>query len=443
MKKLVISLGIIVAAVVIAVPYATGVVAETKSHELIEQFNANNPQLGVIEILDYERNFRSSTSTYKYTFSKLYKEAIQFDSFEYACDLGHGVTGVDYDCSLTNTGEQKAFFDKYFSGKDPFSMTGNISAFGEIDQTLTVDPMTIETENGGLISFSEKIVLNTVYDQKSSSYDFDGKIPDFKVEATQSNNPVIMSIDNVVLEGEITEIKDGLYVGDVNLSGDQIQLQGKNTDDQMLINDFGVATSTNESGNTISSIAKMNAKNASIPNQSGRLDSFSDVSMDVGMYGMDTDALAEYIKFNQELQKKIFTSENGSQQALSGMAELIPVAEKLLKKDLGINFNSSAKVDGKASNFALDLKLLNDMQFSEMMGFLFSPDETLKNFKGKMDLDLNKTLIEKSPQLALLTASLPVFEQKSDGVAMNIDIDNGLKLNGQKTTVQELQGLFR
>ena len=443
MKKTFIGLVILAVAVVIGVPYITGVVAETKSKELVEQFNASYPQLGAIEILNYERSFRSSTSTYKYTFSELYKKATQFNSFEYSCNLSHGVTGVDYACSLANTGEQKVFFDQYFSGKDPFSMTGNISAFGIIDQTLSIDPVTIQTDDGSVIVLSEKAALTTVYDRKSSSYDFDGEIPNLKIEATQLNDPIIMTVDSVIIAGGIKEVREGLYVGDVNFSGDQFKTQGRNANEQMLINDFRVTTSTNESGNTISSIVEMNAKSATIPNQNGGLDSFSDVSMDIGMYDMDTDALAKYIKFNQELQKKIFASDNGSQQALSSMAELIPVAEKLLKKDLGIKFNSSAKVDGKASNFVLDLKLINDIQFSQVMGFLFSPDETLKNFKGKVDLELNKTLIEKYPELAFLTASVPVFEQKSDGVVMNVNIDNGLKLNGQETTVQELQGLFR
>lgn len=443
MKKVLIGLGIISTVVVIGVPYATGVVAETKSKELVEQFNENYPQLGAIEILNYERSFRSSASTYKYTFSDIYKKATKFSSIEYDCDLGHGVTGVDYVCSLTKNGEQKAFFDKYFSGKDPFSMTGNISAFGEIDQTLTVDPVVIQIENGGVITISEKIVLNTVYDQKSSSYDFDGKIPEFKIEDTESNDPVVMSVNTVILEGEITEIKNGLYVGDVNLSGDQIKLQVKGANEKMLISDFEIESSTSEAGATISSSAQVNAKSATIPNQNGKSDSFSDVNMSIGVYGMETEALAEYIKFNQEFQKKIFASGDDSQQALSEMAELIPVAEELLKKDLGINVKSSAKVDGQASNFSLDFKLLNDMKFSQMMGFLFSPDETLENFKGNVDLELNKTLIEKYPQLAFATASLPVFEQKPDSLVMNINIDNGMKLNGQKTTVEELQRLFR
>jgi len=91
MKKLIIGMSAVAAAVVVGVPYLTGKVAEDKSKELVDQINASASHLGTVEVLDYQRGFRSSTSDYKYRFSKPYQELTKLEEIEYSCDIGHGI----------------------------------------------------------------------------------------------------------------------------------------------------------------------------------------------------------------------------------------------------------------------------------------------------------------------------------------------------------------
>ena len=445
MKKLIIGLLAIAAAVFIGAPYVTGVIAQNKTQELVDHMNATSSHLGTIEMTDYQRSFMSSSSAYKYIFSKPYQELTKFENIEYSCDLDHGITGVDYSCLLENKGEYKAFLDKHLAGKDPFSMTGHVSAFGKIDQTLSVEPITVESAEETKFNVVEKIHFTTIYDQKSSTYDFDGAIPKLAIENNKASSQGSFDVDAVVLNGKVKEAKEGLYVGEVNISGKQLKALDPNG--ELTMNDFSINTSTLESGSTVGSSVNLKAETISFPNQSGGIDSFSDVALDVGLYGMDTEALIEYIKANEEMQKKILASaENGqdaNQAGLSSMAELVPALEKMLKNGLGLNLKSSLMVDDQKSDIALDLKLVNDMSFTQAMGFLFSPDETLKNFKGSLNVDIKKELLEKYPPLAFTINSVPFFVQSADGVTLDVSIDSGMKINGETTTVAELQSLFR
>lgn len=444
MKKLIIGLAVVAGAVVVGAPYATGVVAEKKSKELIDKINADYPEIGSYEIVDYDRGMRSSTTSYKYILSNTFQEALQIDSIDYTCDLAHGIVGVDFDCKLANSGAYKEFLEKHLAGVDPLSMTGSISAFGEIEQVVSVEPMTIELDTGEVLKLSEKAVLTTIYNQGSSTYDIGGEVP--KVVIEDKNNSQVFVIDGVELNGDLEDAGEGLFLGDVSLTAKKIT-GSEGNEEIMLVDGFEVKTDTSESADKVSSVMEMKVKSTFFPNQTGGKDSFSNMALDIGVYDLDKNAYVAYLRTYQDMQKKLLAnpqSAGGNNQPdLSAMAELVPVLEEMLKENLRIKLNSSFEVDGKASKVLFDVKLLNNIKFSEMTAFLFSPDEALKNFKGNVDVELNKTLTEKYPQLAFMTAGLPIFEKKDDGVELKLAVDNGLKLNGKETTVQELQGLFR
>jgi len=236
-----------------------------------------------------------------------------------------------------------------------------------------------------------------------------------------------------------------LYVGNMNFSSNLFQAGDEKG--LLTIDQVDLSTATIEKGDTISSSMALSSKNMEFPTPTGQIESFSDASLDMSIYGMDTDALVSYIQANKELQQNIMSAseDNNAQQqaALASMTNLIPALEKLLQQGLGINVKSSFMSEGAENAVSLDLNLLNDLQFSQLMGFLFAPDETLKNFKGELDVELKKELLEKYPQLAFAVASLPLFVQSDSGASLQARLDSGLIINGQATSVQELQGMFQ
>ncbi len=440
MNKLLIGLPVAAAVVFAGVPFMTGIVAEKKSKELVEIVNVQASQYGTVKIKNYDRGFLQSKSSYIYSLAPAFQKAFKIDSIEYDCQVDHGVTGVKYLCLMANQGGYKAFLDEFLGGKDPLSIMGNISAFGSIDQTVAIDSLTVDLPEGVKFSIPEQISLTAEFDQSSSVYDFAGEIPKVSYEAAGSFNA-----DMVSFNGNVQELRDSLYVGEMTLSGKQ--LQAEDTKGSVALNDFNIDTSTKESGTTISSSATVNAKSVEFPNQTGQIDTFSELKLDVSMYGLETDALAEYVQANKELQKAVLAagSDTAAQNeiALTSMSKLIPVAEKLLKKGLGMNAKSSFNSGGTKNDISIDLSLIKEMKFSEMMGFLFSPDETLKNFKGSLNVDLKKELLEKYPALALTVGGVPFFVQTEGGVKLDVELDSVLKVNGEQTTVAELQSLFR
>ena len=440
MNKLLIGLPIAAAVVFVGVPVMTGIVAETKSKELVEIVNVQAVQYGTVEITNYERGLFDSKSSYLYSLAPAFQKAFKIDNIEYDCQVDHGVTGVKYMCLMANKGAYKDFLDKFLESKDPLSIKGNISAFGSIDQTIVIDPLNVDLPNGAKVSIPEQISLTAEFDQGSSAYDFAGKIPKISIEKGNT-----FDVDDISFGGNVKELRGGLYLGEVKLIGKQFKAVDEKG--SVALNDFSIDTSTKESGNTISSGMTLNSKSMEFPNQTGQIDTFSDVMFDASMYGMDTEGLIEYLEVNKELQKEILDAGSDSaaqsQIALTSMSKLIPVAEKLLKKGLGMNVKSSFNAGGTKNDLSMDLSLINEMKFSEMMGFLFSPDETLKNFKGNLNVDFKKELLEKYPTLALAVGGVPFFVQTENGVTLNVTLDSVLKMNGEETTVAELQSLFR
>ena len=438
MKKLVIGLGVVGALVFVGVPYVVGGIAESKIKEFMGQVNEQQAGAGKFEILDYKRGFRSSESSYRYQFSEAFKEMTQgVDSIDYRCEIDHGVMGVDYLCTLAQTGAYKEFLDQHLDGVDPFSMNGSISAFNSIDQNFVVEPLAMTLDDATKVTLPEKIEIESTFDQDISNYTFEGELPKLTIE-----NKGLFDLNDVAIAGSFKEAYEGLYLGDAEMSVDELKISEGDT--ELSFAKFEIDTAAKEIGDTITSSVALNADNLVVPNQDGSKDEFSKIAMEIDIAGMDTKALIEYTKIVKEMQASFIADgrKKNNQAGLKALAQLTPVLNDLLKKDLGVNVNSSFKLDGEKNNIGFDLKLLKDMELSEMMVFAFSPDEALKNFKGSVNVDIKKELIEKYPAINLAVASLPLFVQNDEGVTMDLNLDSELKLNGKVTTVAEIMALF-
>jgi len=139
LKKIII-LVLVIAAVFIGGPFYSGKVAETETMKLVEKMNQSSTEYGSTEVLKYDRGMRSTSARYKYTppaaFAAFTKD---FGEIVYTCDSSHGITGIDYTCSLEGESVYSKFVAENLDGKDPLSVYGSISAFGGISQTIALD----------------------------------------------------------------------------------------------------------------------------------------------------------------------------------------------------------------------------------------------------------------------------------------------------------------
>ncbi len=437
MKKIAVGVLVVGAAVFAGIPFMTGIVAETKSKELVEKVNQDSAQYGAIELVEYSRGFRSSTSSYSYKPSEALQKLLKVDSVDYDCNINHGITGVDYECLMANKGAYKEFLDKYLAGKDPLTVSGHISAFGGIDQSILISPLEMNSEQGEKVIIAEPLELTSRFDSSTSGIDYDGSLPSIVFESANGK----FDLSDVEMSGDLEKIEGDLYVGDVNMSAKSFKASDQKG--QVSFNDLVVDTSTKEKGEDVSSEMSLKAATLEIPNQAGETDTFSDILFDAGMSGMKKDALIEYIKANEEMQKAILAGGAEQNAAAASMTQLIPAAEKLMQKGLGVNLKTSFNSDDVSNSIDFDLNLENSLAFSELMGFLFAPDEMLKNFTGNLKVDLKQELLSKYPILAIGIGSNPLFVQSDKGVTLDVKLDSALTVNGQKTTVAELQSQFR
>ena len=436
-KKILIVLVLLVLAVFIGAPYVTGKIAQNKLMSLIEDQNTQYSQLGLTEVIKYDRGFRSSETEFAF---QLEMGLPEFDvaSIDYSCDLTHGVISVAYKCKLANKGEFKTFLDTYLGGKDPIFINGDISAFGKMDQTILVDPVKIQFDDGSVVDLPEKVELDTIHDFNTGKSIFDGELEQLVFEA--GSESLKFEVNSLNLEGQFQESREGLYVGNASVLIDNFQ--GEDEQGQLSFDKLKFDTATIENDNTVSTSLALKADTIKFPSPQGDIEKFSAVSFDLGIYGMDADALVEYSKVSKELQQQMMASANSEQPPMGSMMSLIPAAEKLMKQGFGFNVKSNFQVDESMNSLALDVSLVKDLQFSEMMTFLFAPDEALQNFRGMLDVQITEALLEKYPQLSFMVSSLPFFEQADNGFSLQVRIDSGLFINGEATSIAELQGMF-
>lgn len=431
MKKLIVGIAVLGTIVFGVAPFITGIVAENQTSKEIDKVNALATR-GTMETLQYDRGITNSETSYRIVFNEAHQNQIGLKEISFTCDVDHGVIGVDYSCKIINDA-YKAFIDENLAGKDPLTLESSVSVFGGIESTILIDKTSLDLADGAKISLPKKASIQISRD--GSEYGIEGEIPSLTIDEKGSLN-----IDDVVIKGSLEKINEGLFTGNVVLKGNKIELFNKVNSSGMLLDDFEIKTKAKEKNAALFSTLTFSADSMDISTTADKKNVFSSPSFDFGVSGVNTQAYLEYYETMQELYKLYQFKDLTKQAEVS--AKLLPVVEKMLQENLGFSIETSFKLDGKRNKILFDLTLLKNMTLAELSGFIFNPEETLKNFKGNLNIDIKKNLIEKYPQLALSTSKVPAFMQTKKGIELNMELDSGLKVNGKKTSIAELQGLF-
>ncbi len=435
MKKLILPLAILAGIVIFGAPYLTGKVAESETRKLVDVLNQSPLEYGSTEILSYERGFRSTKSSFRYTLPSMLSNFGGTQPVNYSCNSKHGITGIDYSCKLIDNEAYTEFVNNSLGGKDPVSMSGSASLFGGLEHTLTIDAIEDFQASDSAIDLTKTEI--TVQTNKAlSSYKLSGHSDGFSI--LQGTD--LISVGKLRLSGDLEKSDNGLYIGDTQFN--VTNLTSKMGNKTLELNKLEVKTETEENGDNIDSSMSMHVEQ--ISTAASPFESIEDVNLEFSINGVNTAAFVEYQTFSQELQREFLTAMESDQEPNfdpeKGL-EIIPILEKMLNADLIFDSALSIKLNGEPNTAKLKVGLLEAVTLEEMQMLAVAPEQMLKKFDVQLKASLDKGLVDTQPMLASVGQS-PIFEPASSAYQTELSLGKEIKLNDKAMTLEELQTLI-
>jgi uncharacterized protein YdgA (DUF945 family) len=436
LKKQIIILGILIAVLLFGAPYYTGKVAEAETLKLLDNMNLLSSEYGSTEVLNYERGVRSTSARYQYTppigFAAMAKE---FGDIIYACESSHGITGIDFTCSLEGDSIYSKFVAESLEGKDPISVFGSISIFGGISQSISLDEINALEVDGATLNFPEALITVST-DAKASEFRVSGRSNAFVMEG----NGEQLSAGKTVLEGDFSQVVGSLFTGNMLIKVDHFTTSG--SQGETSVKGLSILSNAADQGGTLSSELLFSVDQ--LVSSSAPFESIQEIHLGLDFKGLDKQSVIEYQEFTQQLQRQTLSTlenHNSAQTAPPEMATLMPILEGMLKQGLEINANINAKLDGKTNKVALDIKLLEPLTIAQLSRFISDPHDALQKIDVSLNASLDKGLLDSQPMVAALIARSPLIAASGDDYVLDLKIGNKTELNGKSMSFVELQTL--
>lgn len=437
MKKSALLIVILIIALFIGAPYITGRVAETETLKMVEVIKKDHRNYGHLEVISYNRGLMSTDAQYRFTPPALLASILQSaDPIEYGCESEHGILGIDYLCRIEGNGAYAAFVKESMNGKDPFSIHGSVSVFGNITQTYELEAIKNLALEGQIINLP-KALMTIETNNDMSSFKFNGHSDAFQFE----DDATSLDIGTLNVKGNLTSIGAMLFTGPFELSLDQFKV--KNEQDSFTLKQFSIATLSTENGDNMDNKAAI------------KIDSFETINSPISrienldgvfeLNGLDTKALSEYQRITLDIQQQAMAAfEAGQEPSVDPnvMAQLLPIFQSMLKPGLEMNFDLSAKLDGADNKLSLKSSLLEKLGFADLAMFSINPDQILKKVDISLDTSLASSLIDTDPMISSIARQSPLVEKTNDAYKLNVAIGENIELNGKTITFEELQQLI-
>lgn len=436
MKKRLSALLILPIALFAAAPYVTGKIAESETMKMVDTMKLDTTSYGDIDVLSYERSYRSTSAKYRYTLPTTLAAILQIKGpIVYGCESQHGVLGIDYVCHLQGENAYRDFVNDKLAGKDPFSMYGSVSAFGAITQTYEFNAIKDFDLEGQLVT-TPNALLSIETDNKMSAFKFKGGTESFKLKDEEGR----LDVGTMTFDGDMTSIAEMVLTGSFNLSLDTLRFKSDET--RFSLSDFTVSSVNHESGDNINSKGVLTLGSMDIAdNAISRIDN---VNVAVELNGVDTDAFSEYQAFAMNIQQQALVASDAGQAPPvdpNSMLAMLPMLERMLKAGLALNLDAKAKLNGSDNTFQLGASLVESLTLAEMGIFVVAPEQALKKLDINIDTQLANALVDTQPMLAEMLSQSPLIEKSNDHYTLAFSSNKSIQLNGKTITFDELQEL--
>jgi len=432
MKKIISLIIVIIIVTIVVMPYITGRVAEQVSLQLVDQLNAQPNEYGEVEIANYERGLSNTDMQFSWAPAGAY--AALFDQpLEYRCKGDHGVFEYSYQCKAQNVDGYTAFVEEYLEGNDPLTLGGSVSIFGTVTQLIELEPFTMTDDQGDQLSVNPgQLSIST--DRNFTTFAIDGRFEGLNAKGDTGD----FTVSDISGEGSVRLNKHNLYIGDMDISLDSIDLS-PNQGEGLTMQDIKVLTVTRENGESLEMEYQFNVAELAqrkSPASDEQLD-IKNVDMSFAIKGAPMAAVAV---LNEKIQA--ISSQNVDDQN-AAMLSLGPDLESIFKTGFGVQTELSANYKTAPVNAAANIKLVGDLLFSDFLLLSVNPGGFFSKFEAGLQTAVPQSVLDSNPQAKFAISDNPLYSKTADGYRADIRLDKGrVNLNGQDMSIEEMLALL-
>lgn len=440
MKKLLILLGVLLVGAAAVMPYFTGKMAETVSKDMVASLNKNSLENGVTTIEEYDRGYASSKYKVSWSPDLIDSGKDSEKLFEFDCEGNHGITSYAYQCKFAQTGAYTDFVK--MAGKDPITVSGNVSMFGKVDQTIKLDAFEFQTEDNETVSVSSgELEVQTDKELRNLSMEgeFDG--------AQFTEKDTVFNLKGASLEGDFEIDENMLSFGDFTMTLDGMNATSKGGNGNFALEKMKLVSSTKDKGENMAVSYKITVDQIEgMSDDSAKAEKIdvSDIGFDFAVDNLNKSAIVEMM---DKLQSTVDQSQkeglSEEQNAMASGLEMMPLVEKILAKGLSIDTEAQAKISGSPVNFDFDVELMDKVGMGDFVLLSVQPDAFLKKLNAEIGMAVPQKLVDMDPSFSAMVNSGPWYQKSGDKFESNLKIKDGaLSLNGKTYTVEQFQALL-
>ena len=427
MKKAVVAILVLIIGVVLAVPFAGGLILEKTIRNAFDEVNGIYAETGTgysLEIIDYDRGYLSSVIHWKVDLGIL-KSIYPVEEVVFVDHARHGFTGVTSATSLEKNPWYADFVEQRLQGRDPLHITTRYRLSGSIESTVALDPFSFALDGETLDVSGGSMVMTT--DRNLENFTSAGTWDGLSAGKT-------MTIGKTIMASTLKRVSPYIWAGNIGYQMRRIDVRDKTTPFELvdLQGDYTLSVSDDRTKSAMDarfSLGGMTAGNKTI----------GKASLRVAVSGLDTEGyeafMKQYTRSIGEVLGGVAAMDKGSQAdqeavkrqvAMLGF-QMMAAYEKLLKQGLEVRIsNLAVKLPEGDISGSLTLRLLKDMTFVQFAPVAAQPDLLFGIFYLKSDLSLPAGLVGENPKL--LTPAFP-------GMQTGLFVNNGGNLVHRAETV--------
>lgn len=437
MKKIIFAIVLIAVALVIAAPYANGLIMEKVAQKVstdLNQFYGDSGSDITIEIVDHQRNFSSSQIKWKIGLGKL-APLYGIEAITIVEQAQHGYTGVVSKASLMENQWYADFVNHQLNGNNPLDITMRYHLSGKIASEAHLAAFSVNGKAGRVAvkPGTLKVAGSNGFQAFTSNGSWGG------MEIADQ-----LKVDGIAIDADMQQHSTYIWTGKGSITIGRCQAAIEN--DRMEMADLACNYNMTyaESDQTVSMGLDYGAGQVAF--EGGRIDN---ASVRLNFNKMDAqgyEALMKlYTQVVNESMDALANAENDPEQANAAMQQqmmmkslqIVSAIEKLLKDGFEIevsDLKASLPEGDIKGDMAISLK--KDMTMAQFLPMMADPKLALDLIALRTDISLPATLVEDKP--GLLSPNHPgmptgVFEVKGAQAVHKAETKDGkLFLNGQE-----------
>lgn len=419
--------------------YFTGSVAEQETRNLVDQLNQQSQEYGGLNVDQYDRGLFNSKVSFEYSLPSYLVALTEYkEPIKYSCHYDHGMTDIDYACDFLENEAYQQFVEKNFEGQNPIRVTGAISAFGGLTQTVSVDAIDKEIGDGGRfkIGASEISVKSTGEFQK---YDLDAKIGAINIRDKEGD----IALSDIVSSGHGYKTDLGLFAGTYSILSEQVSIKGRGEGQNFSMQGVSFTGSVTDRNEVMDSVGQLKVELVE-SDQNDQL-TIKDTLLSFDFLGVNSEALVAYQEFTRNLQTDLLANiEQGEEPDMdpNQMMAMLPIVEKMLGKDLNVKVAAQANIGDQPNSFDFNLKLLEKLTFTQLSAFMFDPASVFKKLNIEINSNIHESSLQSNPVALEALKQSPMVVSGDGSYHTSLVLGEKPSLNGKDITIQELQAML-